>query len=682
MLKTRSPIPPESFMSRRVHAPVPTALPPAQSLLSAAVALTTFSAMGLAPAVAAEPAVGTAATQIVVVTATRHAMALIDAPASIDIVTPAQIEARGADNVFDAVRGETGMSIQGRTISGRKAINLRGMDSRHTLVLVDGKRIGASDGVVGHSDYQYDWVAIDDIDRIEVIRGPMSVLYGAEALGGVVNVITRKPGERWRVGARVEGSTADDSRGGDGHRVAVQADGPLGGGLALSVSAADVRRQAVANATDPSLTDLEGRRKRDATLRLQWAVAPGHELTAEHRVGDEERWADARERSGRRRLYRSVTPLDRSHRALGWTWEAGGAQDLRTQLRAYRSTLDVGNSRDNGVAALRPQQLDDRVVEGQVSAVPGEAQLSTGGFEWRRESLHNEGLPDGEGHAEHRALYLQHEAAWPSSGTRSLSLTGGLRHDHHSRFGSAWSPRLYLVWQAAPGWTVKGGYGHGFKAPTLKQISADYREDEGPFTYSGNAALVPETNDAVEAGVGWDDRRAGAQLMLFRNQVRHLIITRYTGTAAGRGQYVFENADRATLQGLELAGTLRPHPGWTVGGSWQLLDATDGDGQRLEKRPRHALGLKIDWTADALRAGVRLEHQRGQLLASTTAGQPLQAAPPTTLVSAYAGLDLGHGLDLSLGVNNLGQLDLAQKSPLFVYAEAPRTWRLTLRGRW
>ena len=93
--------------------------------------------------------------------------------------------------MLDALRGESGVTLQGRTIGGRKVLSLRGMDSRHTLFLVDGKRIGASDGVIGHSDFQYDWIAVEDIERIEVVRGPMSVLYGSEALGGVVHMNTK-----------------------------------------------------------------------------------------------------------------------------------------------------------------------------------------------------------------------------------------------------------------------------------------------------------------------------------------------------------------------------------------------------------------------------------------------------------------------------------------------------------
>jgi outer membrane receptor for ferrienterochelin and colicins len=111
--------------------------------------------------------------QTVVVTATRHALLSNDAPAALSVITARDIEARGASNVLDAIRGETGLSLQGRAVGGRKVLSFRGMDSRHELFLVDGKRIGASDGVIGASDFQYDWIAVDDIDRIEIVRGPM-----------------------------------------------------------------------------------------------------------------------------------------------------------------------------------------------------------------------------------------------------------------------------------------------------------------------------------------------------------------------------------------------------------------------------------------------------------------------------------------------------------------------------
>ena len=616
--------------------------------------------------------------QTIVVTATRHAMALADAPASMSVVTGQQIAERGADNVFEALRGETGLSLQGRTIGGRTALSLRGMEFRHTLFLVDGKRIGGTDGVVGHSDFQYDWVAAEDIERIEVVRGPMSVLYGSEALGGVVNIITRRPGAAWAFGALAEGRYGDDSLGGDGHRAAVSAGGPLGDSVKLAVSVANSRRESLALKEDPRLTELEGRHKRDAALQWWWTPAPGHEVEIEHRIGEEDRSANMRERSGARRIFESLTAIDRGHGSLAWRADWGGAWQAMSLLRAYESRVDVGNARSNGVAALRPNNFADRVVEGQLSALPQQGRLLTGGAEAREEKLFNIGLPGGASQAMHRAAYAQGEFEVGPA----LSLTGGLRYDRHERFGHEWSPRAYAVWRAARGWVLKGGVGHGFKAPSLKQISPDYREDEGPNTYFGNAALKPEKSDAGEIGVAWDTVDLGLQAMAFTSRVENLIVPRLLRQVDTRGEYLFENIDRARFKGLETALAWRLPAGFSLKASYTYLDAHDGSGKRLEKRPRHSLGLRAGWSAGPWRAGIDAQYSRDQVLASTTPGQALQAAPDLTRMAAHVSRELGHGLTASAGVDNLTNLRLAEESPLFTGAELPRTWRVALRGRW
>lgn len=633
----------------------------------------------LAAALLAAPAQAeTGPSQTIVITATRHAMALADAPASMSVVTGPQIAERGADNVFEAVRGETGLSLQGRTIGGRTALSLRGMEFRHTLFLVDGKRIGGTDGVVGHSDFQYDWVAAQDIERIEVVRGPMSVLYGSEALGGVVNIITRRPGADWAFSALAEGRWGAGDLGGDGHRAAVRAGGPMGDSVKLAVSVANSRRQALALKEDPRLTELEGRHKRDAALQWWWTPAPGHEVELEHRIGEEDRSANMRERSGARRIFESLTAIDRSHGSLAWRADWGGAWQARSLLRAYESRVDVSNARNNGVAALRPNNFADRVVEAQASASPLAGRLFTGGVEAREEKLFNSGLPGGASQARHHAAYAQGEFDL----SPTLGLTAGLRYDRHQRFGHEWSPRLYAVWRAAPAWVLKGGVGHGFKAPSLKQISPDYREDEGPNTYFGNAALRPEASDAAEVGVAWDSAELGVQVMAFASRVEDLIVPRLLRQVGTRGEYLFENIDSARFKGLETSLAWRLPAGFSVNASYTYLDAEDGSGKRLEKRPRHSIGLRLGWSEGPWRAGIDAQHSRDQVLASTTPGQPLQPAPDLTRMGAHVARDLGYGLTLSAGVDNLTNLRLAEESPLFTGAELPRTWRVALRGRW
>jgi outer membrane receptor for ferrienterochelin and colicins len=545
-------------------------------------------------------------------------------------------------------------------------------------MLVDGKRIAASDGVIGHSDFQNDWIAAEDIERIEVIRGPMSVLYGAEALGGVVNVITRPIGDRWAFSGLLESAMSESARGGDGHRAALRAAGPLGQQLRLGVSASDVQRDRVGAPNDARISDLEGRHKREASVLLNWLAGADQRVDLEHRVGREERNAGMRERSGARRFFESFSDVDRTHSAIGWHAGWGGAADARTLLRAYRSEVDNTNRRTNGVLALRPNRLRDTVAEGQASLVAARGHQVTGGFEWRDEQLFNGGLPGGQAQARHQSLYVQDE--WALS--PQLALTAGLRVDRHSQFGTETSPRIYAVWKLAPQWTLKGGFGHGFKAPTLKQISPDYVEDEGPFTYHGNAAVKPERNDALELGLGWETARLGVQVMAFNNRVDDLIVTRPTTVIGGRQHFIFDNEDSARLRGLEAATSAELGAGFKGSLNYVYLDATDGQGQRLEKRARHSAGLQLGYAAGPFSAGLRVEHVRGLVLASLVAGQPAQVVPAFTVSGLHLQWRLAERLDLGFAVDNLSDLRLADISPLFTYAEVPRTWRVSLRGRW
>lgn len=642
-------------------------------------------APALALAVAAGCAAAQSATedpvQTIVITATRYAMLSVDAPAALSVVTRRDIEARGADNVIDAIRGETGLSLQGRAVGGRKVIGVRGMDSKHTLFLVDGRRVGASDGVIGASDFQYDWIAVEDIERIEVVRGPMSVLYGSEAMGGVVNIITRVPGERWRFGASTEASDADGGRGGGGWRLGARADGPLGGGMFLRAGVAASQVDAVASPTDPRLSELESRHKEDAWLGLAWRGLAGHRVELDHRQGTELREGGARERAGPRRYHVTTNDIERTVSSLGWDAEWGrsaGGPALETQLRAYRTMIDVENRRTQGVAVNVPQRVEENVLEGQARKGFGVHAL-VAGFEARNESLEDPGLPGGRSILRHRSLFVQDEWRLASA----LTLTAGLRHDDHERYGHEWSPRVYAVWRVGGPWTVKGGYSHGFKVPNLKQVVPGARP-EGPNTFLGNPDLKPERSDALELGVGYAAGALQAQLMAFDQRVDDLIEVRLVtpGPVPGIGTYTYENLAKARLRGVEASLSTPLGAGFTGALSATYLDAKNGSGQRLERRPRLSATARLDWQHGPWRSGLFVEHTGDQLLPATTPGAPAQPVPDLTLLGAHVSHTLSEGLEVALGVRNLTDVSLAEKSRLFTHAEAPRTVRLSLRGRW
>lgn len=385
----------------------------------------------------------------------------------------------------------------------------------------------------------------------------------------------------------------------------------------------------------------------------------------------------AREARAPLRYYDSTNLVERSHAALGWEAEWGGTRALATQLRAYRSTLDVENLRTSGVAPNPTQRLADEVVEGQARAAFGVHAL-TGGFEARDETLDDPGLPGGSSTARHRSLFVQDE--WSLG--RTLDLTLGLRRDDHSLYGSEWSPRAYLVWRVAPNVTVKGGVSHGFKAPNLKQIVPGDRR-EGPNLFRGNPDLRPEVNDALELGIGWSDGGRSAQAVLFDNRVDDLIVVKLMpgGKVLG-GPYTYENLASARLRGLEFGWTEPLPAGFRAQASYTYLDARDDAGRRLERRPRHAATVRLDWQGGPWRAGLRVEHSSSQLMPAPVSSQPSRPVPDLTLLGAHLVRALPAGLELTLGVDNLTDVRLSEKSALFGYAELPRTWRLSLRGRW
>lgn len=606
--------------------------------------------------------------QTIVISATRHAMPQIDAPAAIDVVTRAEIEARGADNIFEAVRGDTGISIQGRTVSGRRTLNLRGMDTRHTLMLVDGKRIGASDSFVAHSDFQYDWIAVDDIERIEVIRGPMSALYGSEALGGVINVITRTPSERWHASLAALGMQATQGReGGRSGQASAWLAGPLAKGFGLRASVEAVHADDVARPDDRRFTEIEGRRARNANAVLEWRPAQGQRIEAGITAIDEQRWYDDVVRGS---AYRNDYDIDRSQTHLAWS---GRFATTQAALRAYRSEIDITNTRTNGVAPTRPQHMQDDVLDGHVAFKLADHRVTLGG-ELREETLHNAGLVGGQDDATHRAFFVQDEWALAPS----LVLTAGLRADRHEYFGAKTSPRAYLVWEASPQWVIKGGFGSAFKAPTLKQISPHYVGAEGPHTFMGNADIRPESSRSFELAA---DGRVGAWTLrsaLYQTEIEDLITYRLLRQEGMRRVYLYDNVDRARIRGAELGASWLAASGLTLSLDLALLDTMDKtSGKALTDRPETSANARADWRAGPWSARLDAQYTGRQ---TATGGAAL---PAYTLFNASVGhdlkLDAGYRLRLRAGVDNLGNVRLAQKSADFGYAERPR--RLYVQAR-
>lgn len=607
-----------------------------------------------------------------VVTASRSEHSLADAPASVSVITAEQIKARGAGNLLEALRGVPGLSLNGRQVGGRKTLSIRGAEDRHTLVLIDGRRISSTDDTIGHSDYQYGWVAMEQIERIEVVRGPMSALYGSQAVGGVINIITRKGGQQWHGGASVRGELGEGPAG-DGHQMSASASGPLGEWFDLALGVEDRRRAPTPRPENKATSDIEGQDRQSGNLRLGFTPSEGQRLQLDMLRSEETRRRhEQNTRLPARPYYLDTYDLQRRQDAL--TWQADWSL-LRSELRYSEAEFEVNNKRSNNIAPTRPQRLEDRVWDGNLAFALGDSHSLTLGAERREEFLENAGLTGGSDSALHKALYVQDEIALADD----WALTLGTRLDHHAIFGSESSPRAYLVWRASPELTIKGGYGEAFRAPTLKQISPNYVGAEGPHTFLGNADIQPETSRSWEIGADWRDEQSAYTATLFRSEIKDLIYYNLLRRVGPRSIYQYDNISEARIDGLEVALRRALGGGFSLASSMTWLDARDRDSDdKLTGRPEFSATPSLAWQQGAW--GAELEWQYiGQQTLQNAAGQ-LKRAPAYSLVNLSGSYRVDEHLTLRAGLNNAGDLRLEDKSELFGYVEDGRTLWLGLEA--
>ncbi len=602
----------------------------------------------------------------VIVTATRSQVSTNDAPGSVTVISRKEIEQKGSSNLLDIIRATAGISIRGVGSGGRKSINLRGLESKHVLILIDGKRIPSSNDIIGpNTDYQYDWIPVGRIERVEVVRGPMSVLYGADALGGVVNIITRKAAKKIQGSVKYGHyfSNGDSSNDGDGYYADVNLNGHLHNKIGFSLDTEQSKRDSVDSKIKSGQSAIEGHKKEQFSLGLSYKLNQNHAITLDYNNGNENRWLDTATR--RKKLYQSRYDINRDLLSLGWKGTYG---DKKISLRAYNSKVDVTNKATNGVKATAPQKLKDKTLEGSFSFPVGDKQFITTGFEHRKEKLINSRLKKGEDEVTFKSIYLQDEIDL----TDNLLFTLGARVDDHSIFGQETSPRASVVWNMNDKLAFKASYGHGFKAPNIKQASADYIFRLGTIKVTGNSNLKPETNNAFEVGANYHTDKYSLDVTLFDNKVKNLI--ELTGPITNR---TYKNENEAHLKGLELATAINLTQKLQLKTSYQYLNAKDGDGNALKHRPKYTLSSNLSWNIKQWKFNLGAEYVSKQVIEHNRISTNV---PGYALWNANMSKKLNKHLKISAGVDNLTDVRLEDKSPAFLHEEYPRTVRLELQA--
>ncbi len=605
----------------------------------------------------------------------RYKQNLKDAPASISVITQEDLQRKPVQNLKDVLKEVPGVQLTNEG-DNRKGVSIRGLDSSYTLILVDGKRVNSRNAVFRHNDFDLNWIPVDSIERIEVVRGPMSSLYGSDALGGVVNIITKKIGQKWSGTVTVDTTIQEHRDRGDTYNGQFFTSGPLIDGVLGMKAYGSLAKREKDDPQNSTTTDtgetprIEGFSSRDGNVEFAWTPNQNHDFTAGYGFDRQDRDSDSLDKNRLERQNYSVSHNGR--------WDYG-----TSELKYYGEKVENKNPGNSS-----PITSESNTVDGKYT-LPLTAinQFLTVGGEWRHDKLSDAvnltGGTSSKTSASQYALFVEDE--WRIF--EPLALTTGVRMDDHETYGEHWSPRAYLVYNATDTVTVKGGWATAFKAPSLLQLSPDWTSNScrGACKIVGSPDLKPETSESWELGLyymgeeGWLEG-VESSVTVFRNDVKDRIsISRTSDVNAAPGYqnfvgfetgangrripvFSYYNVNKARIQGVETELKIPFNDEWKLSINYTYNDGRDvsnGENKPLSDLPFHTANGTLDWKPLALEdwSFYVSGHYTGQKRAdSATAKTP----GGYTIWNTGAAWQVTKDVKLRAGVLNLGDKDLSR----------------------
>jgi outer membrane receptor for ferrienterochelin and colicins len=586
---------------------------------------------------------------------TKAEMAPEDVKASFSVVTAEEIRQSGAQDVFQAIRRTTGVTSGGgsSSIAGRKSILIRGMESSHVLMLVDGRRLTNTDSQIGHSNFQLNAIPMDAIERIEIVRGPMSSLYGSAGMAGVINIITKKAGKAWHSSVDLIVGTIDEGEGGDEYRASLSTSGPIGdaAGLRLVLETSDVEVTPDKDGVED--TEIEGKEIDSVSAGLFYDITDDHRVRFDLDRSNEDRIRDI-----------PYYEIEKHQYALGYQGQLAGVE---IDAKAYESYSE--NYLVDSRAPYRHYLTDQVFSVDLVKDLTPSNQLIAG-IEYRKEDYEKEydsptqtGFMDD---VDSTSLFVQDDIGLMED---QLGITLGARYDDHERFGGEFSPKLYLEYKVNPDQRIGFGYGHAFKAPTLTQNSDSYVAYHGTTrVFNGNSELKPETSDSYELVWEYDDGDNQLRSALFHNDITDLIdSTRLSGSGDSSDPYIYQytNIHEAVTQGLELEFSRALTDSLFLAVNLTRMCTEDGeyDGKALKRRPELFGNLNLSHHYDpwGLYTTLNWEYIGKQYMQPDEEDQ----VPSYSLLDLTFSKEFSKLLELRGGIANIADTRLADKSDNF-----------------
>lgn len=506
----------------------------------------------------------------VVVTATRTAHEKNDAPIATDVYDRQTIEETGAENALEVLEETPGVQVS-RGVGGAGVL-LQGLDPKYTLILVDGQRV--SGRVNGRIDLTR--LPADDIERIEIVRGPGSVLYGADSLAGTINIITRRASKRWEAEAHSAYGSFNtiDLTGRVGHR-RDRYSGSFSAGMHNTDGwDADPSNEST---TGPSSRQFEASTSQRFTSKGMFAL---------------DGWAQYLQRTTRGvdalntgavfdRVNRSETITTNITPSANWD---DGAFRFTASYSLFRDQFF--NDQRGSDALDDSQDTFDHIAQGTATLTQKiERHVVTAGADGQFEFLSADRIDPGNVERQRYAIFVQDE--WTP--LEALSILPGVRLDYDSLFGLYPTPRIALMAKPGTKWRLRASYGRGYRAPTFREMYLLFTNAGVGYQVRGNPSLEPETSWSTHVSAQYLPWRwASITVAAFDHRLQDtIVVDTLDDSDDALTLFGYDNIGNAESRGVESSASVQWGP-MTFDGSYTFTHTRDLDsGLRLPGRARH-----------------------------------------------------------------------------------------------